>query len=616
MTSGLRRFFSRWHRHPPCVRPKAEECGDPRHPKQAPHPATEPSPTRALTVVRLALAFLTLALLGLLGRVYQLQAHPPERVAALIGSQASVSTLDARRGALVDRRRRDLAVTRVAYRLFVDPVLVTDRNTFSEQVGYGLGYDPAWVEMAIAQRRDSRYITLDERLTDERLAKFHALNLKGLAVEPTLVRDYPQHALAGQLVGFVGDEGTGLDGLELAFNGRLKPDPGQYAYVRDQGRHALWLASQDYKPHTDGKPIRLSLDINLQAIAEEELAQTVEQYRAAAGQVIAMDPYTGEILALANYPAFDPAAFGETTQTARRNRAVTDVFEPGSVMKPFVWAAAVEAGVAKPDEMIDTTDVGWWKPARGPILRDASPHGNVSWDDVLKFSSNIGIAKVAERLGAERLHRIVASYGFGEPTGSGLPGEVAGLLRPLDEWSGTDLTRVPMGQGVAVTALQVTRAFCALANDGVLINPTIEAVDDADASSDPHTRRADITSRVLSPSVARHTREVLGRVVTEGTGRKARSDLYILFGKTGTAQLPDLSRGGYYDDRYISSMIAGAPLDRPRLVVGVYIHDPDKAVGHFGGTVAGPAVKTILERSLRYLGVPPHAPPDPVAAVE
>ena len=416
----------------------------------------------------------------------------------MVGSQASISTLDARRGALVDRRRRDLAVTRVAYRLFVDPVLVTDNNTFSEQVGYGLGYDPAWVEQTIAKRRDSRYITLDERLSDERLAKFHALQLKGLAIEPTLVRDYPQHALAGQLVGFVGDEGTGLDGLELAFNDRLKPDPGQYAYVRDGGRRALWLASQEYRPHTDGRPIRLSLDLHLQAIAEEELAAVVDQYRAAAGQVIVMDPYTGEILALANYPIFDPADFGETTQASRRNRAVTDVFEPGSVLKPFVWAAAVEAGVVDPDEMIDTTTAGWWKPARGPVLRDAHPHGLVSWDDVLMYSSNIGMAKIAERLGPAALHRIVESYGFGEPTGSGLPGEIGGLLRPLKRWSGTDLSRIPMGQGVAVTALQVTRAFCALANDGVLVAPTIEAIDPLDPD-----RRPAITSRVLSPSVAR-----------------------------------------------------------------------------------------------------------------
>ena len=599
MIKWPRSWFPQWHRHPACGRPQAEDA-----------PAKAP-PDRALIVGRVVLITLSLALLALLGRVVQLQVSPPPRIAAMVGSQASVSTLDARRGALVDRRRRDLAVTRVAYRLFVDPVLVTDNNTFSERVGYGLGYDPAWVEMTIAKRRDSRYITLDERLSDERLAKFHELQLKGLAIEPTLVRDYPQHALAGQLVGFVGDEGKGLDGLELAFDDRLKPDPGQYAYVRDRGRRALWLASQQYEPHIDGKPIRLSLDIHLQAIAEEELAATVRQYRAAAGQVIVMDPYTGEILALANDPPFDPAAFSEATQASRRNRAVTDVFEPGSVLKPFVWAAAVEAGVADPDEMIDTTTAGWWKPARGPVLRDAHPHGTVSWDDVLMYSSNIGIAKVAERLGPEALHRIVESYGFGEPTGSGLPGEVGGLLRPVKRWSGTDLTRIPMGQGVAVTALQVTRAFCALANDGVLITPTIEAVDPLNPD-----RRPAITSRVLSPSVARQTRAVLGRVVTDGTGRKAQSDLYTLFGKTGTAQLPDLTRGGYYSDKYISSMIAGAPLERPRLVVGVYLHDPDKKVGHYGGTVAGPTVKRILERSLLYLGVPPNAPPDPIAAAE
>jgi cell division protein FtsI (penicillin-binding protein 3) len=547
---------------------------------------------------RVCVVLMTLILLGLLGRVYQLQAYPSPKITAMMGKQAGDLTLDARRGALIDRRGRDLAVTRLAYRLFVDPDLVDDPNTFSEYVGYTLGYDPAWVEMTIAKRRGSRYILLDQRLSDERLKKYRELDLKGLAIEPTLVRDYPQGVTAGQVVGFVGAEGKGLAGLELSLDRRLAPDPGQYAYVRDRSRNVLWLADQHYEPHTDGEPIRLSLDINIQDIAEQELQAAVAEFEAEAGQLLVMDPYTGEILAMANYPAINPTAFGSADPKLRRNRSVTDVFEPGSVMKPFVWAAAIEAGQAHPDEMIDTTEVGWWKPARGPVLRDASPHGEISWDDILKYSSNIGIAKVAERMGRPMLYDIIASYGFGQPTGSGLPGEVAGLLRPEPKWSHTDLTRIPMGQGVAVTPLQVTRAFCALANDGVLIRPSIEAIDGGTV------QRPEVTSRVLSPHIARHTREVLGRVIIDGTGRKARSDLYDLFGKTGTAQLPDLKNGGYYDDQYISSFIAGAPIDRPRLVVGCYIHRPNKAIGHYGGTVAGPPVKRVIERSLQYLGVP------------
>jgi len=211
-------------------------------------------------------------------------------------------------------------------------------------------------------------------------------------------------------------------------------------------------------------------------------------------------------------------------------------------------------------------------------------------------------------MGKPALHTILTSYGFGQTTHSGLPGEVNGLLRKLNQWSHADLTRMPMGHGFAVTPLQVTRAFCAVANDGVLINPTIEARD----NESDEQRRANITARVLSPRVAQHTREILGRVITEGTGRKARSELYDLFGKTGTAQLPDPVKGGYYKNQYISSFIAGGPLQQPRLVVGCFIHKPDKSIGHYGGTVSGPAVKRVMERSLLYLGVPTK-PDDAVA---
>lgn len=557
---------------------------------------------RVFRVGTVAVLLTTLALLALLGRVYQLQTAPPVGVAQLIDSQISTRTLDARRGALVDRRHRVLATTRVAHVLFADPDIVTDPNTFSEYVGYTLGYDPAWVEMTMAQRRGSRYIILDQRMSDERYAAYQAMPpLRGLATHPILVRDYPQQHVAGQLVGFVGSEGKGLDGLERAFDDRLTADEGQHAFVYDRGRRRLWLASQNYKLQADGKPIQLSIDLNLQAVAEEELAATVDHFRADSGQIVVMDPHTGEVLAMANYPFFTPAEFKDAPEDAARNRVVTDMFEPGSIMKPFVWAAAIEAGMARSEEVMDCTEEGWWKPERGPILRDSHPHGAITWDQVLEVSSNIGMAIVAERMGKTMLHDIVASYGFGQPTGSGLPGEVSGLLRSVDEWSWTDLTRIPMGQGVAVTPLQITRAFCALANDGVLINPTIEVR----SLQDTDRQRTNITARVLSPRVAEHTRQVLGKVVTEGTGRKAHSDLYDLFGKTGTAQLPDFEHGGYHQDQYASSFVAGAPLEAPRLVVGCFIHNPDKSIGHYGGAVAGPAVKRVMERSLQYMGVAP-----------
>lgn len=613
--------------------PATPNAAAPAASPQAVEPSTRPVPDtalleqagqRVLRVGRIAVAVVTVALLALLGRVYQLQGHPSGRVAAMVDSQISTRELDARRGSLVDRRGRVLATTRVAHLLFVDPDIVENPAVFSETVGYGLGYEPAWIEQQLFIRKGSRYIVLDKKMSEERFAKYEGdeklQTLRGLATHPVLVREYPQNQLAGQLVGFIGHEGQGLDGLELAFNDRLAPDPGQHAFVYDRGRNRLWLANQDYKLQADGKPIRLSIDLNLQAIAEEELTAAIHEFKAESGQVVVMDPHTGEILALASFPFFDPAdfrdergEFREDAKAAQRNRAVTDVFEPGSIVKPLVWAAAVEAGAADPEEMIDCTTEGWWKPARGPVLRDDSAHGEITWERVLVESSNIGMAVVAERMGMDQLHHILASYGFGQATGSDLPGEIGGLLRPVSKWSYTDLSRMPMGHGIAVTPLQVTRAFCALANGGILINPTIEAAEELTDED----RRANITARVLSPRVAERTRRALGEVVSDpaGTGRRAKSELYDLFGKTGTAELPDLENGGYHRNQYVSSFIAGAPVDRPRLVVGCFIHKPDRSIGHYGGEVSGPAVMRVMERSLQYLGVPTKADTAPPAAV-
>lgn len=559
---------------------------------------------RSLWTARIVVGVLTLALLALLGRTYQLQARPEPRIAALMDGQRSVAEITGRRGAITDRRGRALAQTRTARRLFVDPVLIDDRNTFSERVGYSLGLDPVQIEMSLSQRSGSRYVVIDRQADEERERRLAGVDLPGLASESITVREYPQGPLAGQVVGFVGAEGRGLDGLERAWERRLQPEAGEYAFLRDARRRAMWLDG-GYRAPADGQTIRLSIDLTIQAIAERRLAEAVEEFGAQAGQMVVMQPWTGEVLAMANYPAFDPSRFGSQDAKLRRNRCVTDVFEPGSIFKPFVWAAAVDAGAARPEEKIDTSTAGWWKPTRGPVLRDAHPHGLLSWDQVLILSSNIGMGRVAQdRLGREKLHAMIRDFGFGESTGSGLPGEMSGLLRSVKDWSATDVTRMPMGQGIAVTPMQIVRAFCVFANDGLLVQPRIEAVDPTDLSS---ASTASAVRRVLSPALARHTRNVLGRVVTEGTGRRAESKLYDVFGKTGTAQLPDLERGGYYADQYVSSFVGGAPLENPQLVVGCFIHRPDRDKGHFGGTVAGPAVRDVLEASLQYLGVPPRA---------
>ena len=337
----------------------------------------------------------------------------------------------------------------------------------------------------------------------------------------------------------------------------------------------------------------------------------MQKFHAQAGQIVVMDPHTGEILAMANYPAFapdDPRPAGD--EPSRRNRAVTDVFEPGSIFKPVVWASLTEMKAASPTEKIDTTTAGYYRFDFGRTLRDAHACGLIDWDTVLIKSSNIGMARVAMRVTPQQLHDAVARFGFGSPTHAGLPGEVGGLVTRLSKWTQYSQTSVPMGQEVGVTGLQMVRAFSVFANGGLLVMPTIEAIDPRDPIRTP------VSSRIIRADVAEHTREVLRRVVTEGTGRKADSSLYPLFGKTGTAQVPDLKHGGYLENQYVSSFVAGAPTDHPRLVVGCFIHRPDKSIGHYGGIVAAPAVQAVVEQSLMYLGVPvdANAKPEDIAA--
>ena len=560
--------------------------------------AREDAGRRVMGIGTLAVVTLAALMLLLLGRVAQLQVDPDEPVAKLLDSQTSARQLLARRGPLLDRQGRTLASTRVARRLFVDPQLIVERGTFAEHVAHHLDMNPAEIERQLWQRRGSRYIVLDERLDDQRRARAADLDVPGLATEPVLVRDYPHDELAGHLLGFVGVDGQGLEGLEARFDAMLRPEPGRIEYLRDARRQPLWVEAGAHQPHEDGQAVRLALDVTIQAIAERALADTVAQYGAASGQLIVMEPHTGQILALANHPSFDPNAFRTSDPDQRRNRAVTDVFEPGSIFKPFVWAALTQQNAARPDEIIDTGP-GVYRSPRGRRLRDVSPHGPISWDEVLVRSSNIGMAIAAQRIEIQQLHDIVHAFGFGERTGSALPGEVRGLVHPLERWNHYSHTSIPMGQEIGATAMQLMRAFTAIANDGLIVTPTILRINPGDPFGGA------LRHRVLNADTAAHTRSVLHRAVLEGTARRAQSEHYRIFGKTGTAQLAYEDRGGYEPNAYVASFLGGAPLAEPRIIVGCFIHRPDVERGYYGGVVAAPAAKQVIEQTLTYLGIPP-----------
>ena len=624
-------------------------------PARNPDAFAQRSTRRTLRAGYVLMTVLTLVMLGLLGRVVQLQAKPSPAIAELRDTQTSTAELAAMRGALTDRSGRILAATRVAHRMFCDPLFIEDRTTFIETIAYELGYPPQEMiamEIKMSGRSDTRYVLLDDRLTDEQADRFHQAQIPGIYLEPVVVRDYPQGGLAGTLLGFVGHEGDGLEGLERHWEDRLAALPGRYAFLRDSRGRAMWLEGESYQPYQDGQNIRLAIDAEIQGIAERELARAIAKHTPTpgnrsgsgsgdvsgdgedpgglTGQLIVMQPHTGEILAIATYPSYDPSDFQAVEDARRRNRPVTDVFEPGSIFKPFIWAGLTEMGAARPDEPVDTSQGGYWVMPNGRTLRDASAHGTCSWHDVLVYSSNIGMARVAQRRNIHEVYDIMASFGFGERSGVDLPGEVRGIMRMHEHAGAQSYSHGswPMGQEVGTTGIQLVRAMSVLANGGVMVTPRIEALlSHHEAPGFPSGSRTPgdlappgggedvLPQRVVSERTARAALDAMRDAVLRGTARHADSPYYDIFGKTGTAQLPAPDGQGYMDDGFASSFLGGAPTDSPRLVVGCFIIGTQRASGHYGGLVSAPAVRRVIEQSLIYLGVPTNSGTNPADLV-
>jgi cell division protein FtsI (penicillin-binding protein 3) len=550
---------------------------------------------RVWVTARIVMLMITLAMGGLLGRVVQLQLKPDPQIAARVEHRGTKTNVTPRRGAILDAKGRPLAVSRLGYILFADPKLI-DPTDFAERVAHNIHEDPARIDRLISAREDRRYVVLSPLLRDEQVEPARQMSMTGVGLVPRLIRSYPQGPLAGQVLGFVGNEHRGLDGLEFALNRILDGEPGALTTLRDARRRPLWIDQRAYHPSRDGYDVRLSLDMVVQSICETELALACREHRCRAGEVIVLNPHNGQIMAMANWPPFDPnqpnALPPKQRDLARRNRCVTDPFEPGSIFKPFLHATASMMGMAKPTTMVDTGG-GLWVTPYGRKLRDAHGHGTISWEQVLVVSSNIGMGKVCEPMGATKMYHAVRAFGFGQLTGADLPGESTGILNDLKKWNKYSLTSVPMGQEVGVTMLQMVKGFSAFANGGLVVSPSILA----EESEDP------LFTRAIDAKTAELTRGLMRRVVTEGTGRKADSNLYQVWGKTGTAQVP--WHGGYKPNAYNASFVGGAPLNDPQIIVMVTLHEPDKSTGYYGGVVSAPVAKNVIEQTLAYMGVAP-----------
>jgi cell division protein FtsI (penicillin-binding protein 3) len=550
-----------------------------------------------------------LAFLGISGRLVVLQvldAGPLDQAAAK--QRLHAIELPATRGRVFDRDGDDLALSVPARIVYAQPRLIHDKADTARRLAPLLRRSRAWVAGRLASQ--TPWVHLARRLSVARGNRVAALKLPGIGVLPTTVRSYPSGKVAAQVLGFVGDDGTGLAGIEQQYDALLRGHPGQVRLERDPHGRAIPQVQQVLERAVPGTDVVLTVDQHLQYVAEQSLARAVRQFHAKAGSVLVMNPRNGEVLAMANLPTFDPNHFGRSTREGRRNRAVTDVFEPGSTNKTLTAAAALQNGVVTPRTRVTVPPALELCPGV-KTFHDAHGHGTevLSFADVVAQSSNIGTIQVARALGPRRLARAERDFGYGRRTGIDLPGESPGIVLPVEDWRCTDLGVNAIGQGVAVTVLQMAGVYAAVANRGVLRAPTLLR-GTVDAAGRFEAARHRPGRRVLSVATARTLGRILEGVVQEGgTGTLAALDDWRVAGKTGTARKPDPKRRGYLAGAYVASFIGFAPAERPAAVVAVVLDQPTPI---YGGVVAAPVFREVLGAALRGLGMPPSVPPKAV----
>jgi len=507
--------------------------------------------------------------------------------------------LDPKRGVIFDRHLNQMAMNLNVGSIYAAPDEIDDEEKIIKTLAPLLKMEEGVIADKIKDK-DRSFVWLKRKINYDEAKRIKDLGLRGVGIRKETKRFYPNNWLAGHVIGFVGIDDIGLEGLEDAYDGYLRGTPGWSWTVRDAKLRKIISKESRLIAPSDGYDIVLTIDQFIQHIAEKELDYVYKKYKAKSATCIVMDPATGDILALANRPTFNPNDFQASSADSRRNRAVTDIFEPGSVFKIVTASAALEEEKVKMDDVFFCEE-GAYK-VRSHTLHDHRPHGELSFKDVIIVSSNIGTVKVAQLLGKNKLYQFIKAYGFGEESDSGLPGEVRGIIRAPGKWSGISIAAVPIGQEVAVTPLQLTAAFSAIANNGVLMNPRItKEIRDKEGGLVERHKPVRVR-RVISESTASLMKEILQGVVDRGTGRNASMPEYTACGKTGTAQKIE-PNGRYSHSKYIASFAGFAPAADPKIVVLVSVDEPRPV--YYGGTVAAPAFKKITEGVLRYLKVAP-----------
>jgi cell division protein FtsI (penicillin-binding protein 3) len=536
-------------------------------------------------------------------RAFNLQVRDAERLRAMAEEQYLREVeLPPRRGRILDRNGAELASTADVDSIYCNPRRLSDVREASRQLARALDLDRRDLEKKLSQKRF--FAWLKRKVTPDEAAAVKALALPGVAFVREPRRFYPNRGLAATVMGLAGSDGRGLDGVELAFDKQLAGTTSSVVGIRDALGRDIALDGAPDGPTGAGSDVVLTIDRYLTFVAERAIADGQARTRAKDVVTIVMNPATGEILAMASVPSFDANDPGDAVTNGARNRAITDVYEPGSTMKTFTIASALDAGVIRADSTFDCL-MGKMMVGKYSI-HDTHPHGVLTAAEVFKFSSNIGATKIARRLGREGLADGLERFGFGRPTGVGLPGERAGVVRPVDKWGDIGFANVAFGQGLTVTPLQMITGVSAIAAGGTYHAPRIVSrVVQSDGTVDAPAVAPDRT--VMGEAAARTMLGIM-RGVTEkgGTATQAAIDGYAVGGKTGTAQ--KVSNGHYDPDKWVSSFVGVVPIEAPRLAIIVVVDEPQG--GHLGGAVAAPIFKDIAEPALRYLHV---TPPDAAA---
>jgi cell division protein FtsI (penicillin-binding protein 3) len=546
--------------------------------------------------IRLLLAVFAIVFGATLLRAIWLQGVRAQSLGRMAASQHR-QTVDvaANRGTIYDSTGVQLAVGEQAMTVYADPLQIRDATKVAPVIARVLKLDPKQVYERISDRSHG-FVYVERKADATRAARLQRLHITGLGFYPEESRFYPQHSIAAQVLGYAGVDNHGLSGLELALDRPLAGQAGRETLVRDPFGHVL--DSIVSKTARDGSDVSLTIDHNIQAEAEQVLRQTVQRWHAKDGTAIVLDPHTGAVLAMAVAPTYDANSFPSVPRDAQRNRAITDTYEPGSTFKLVTVAGALSTGIVTPQEKFT---LPYEIQVADRRIHDAEPRGTetMSVAKILAKSSNVGAITLAELLGKNRLASWISRFGFGHPTGIDFPGESQGIVLPVDKWSGSTIGNVPIGQGIAVTPMQMASAYAAIANGGVWTRPhLVDRV--GDGLPKPVFRR-----RVVTRWIARELTSMLQNVVLDGTGTLAQIPGYHVAGKTGTAAKPD-PRGGYSTSKYVASFVGFAPATRPRVVVLVTVDEPQGAI--WGGVVAAPAFKEIAQQTLQYLSAPPDAP--------